>query len=907
MNSFLNRVVDFLLEKHGNRMEGIQLVFSGKRSGAFFKNQIKKSAQTAVWLPKISSINDFIEHQSDLIVSDRIETLFSFYKVYKARNPEGDDFVNFMNWAPTVLSDFDDIDRYMVSPEDIFRNLQSVRELENWELDNWSFSKAELAPLQEQFLSFWSDLKPLYTDLNDYLKENGKVRSALSYRNLADKLNSDSFDYNPVPFTYFIGLNALSNSEISIIHQLKKHNKAAVIWDYHDEIINDKVHEAGFFMRKNIEVLGKGVLSAAEANSGTKVSAYASPNNYSQVPIASSLLEANDDLNSAIIACDESLIENLQKELPPLNSAPNITAGIPISQSAIHNLIMAILKCNIKRINARSNSIHFKDYVGILQHPSIQSLLKINGINSAKIIDELVEKNIRFINHEQHNSLTDLPLLSDLLFSIKSNEDIDKFVQLILFLVENMKELIDSESHEFEQAFHVYNLQSKILTTLNDLDFKIPLTAYQILMKFYVNEYKLAYLGEPLSGVQIMGMLESRALNFKKLVLFGANEGNLPSRANFQTFIPFDLRSYFNLPGKKNKEAVHAYYFYRLLWGADEVHLIYNANTNDGASGEPSRYIKQLQYSNIISSIEFIDLPFNNLNTPIRIKKSSYVIDALDDFMKRGISSTSINDYINCPFNFAHKNLLKIYEKDEIEEGVKASSFGKIIHTTLEIFYQDKMNRLLQVEDYDNLEESVSTILKKAYLDLYPKANLTQGRIYINFKVSLSYILKFLRNEKTSIASGHEIQILGLETKLTIPFTKTDLDKTINIKGTIDRIDSYNGKIRILDYKTGTAAKYAKKPAIEELFHNPDGDKLLQLYVYALLVHKVYEGKEIICDIIYLRDLNKSFKYALKVTNENISDFEKQLALWIDELYDTDIDFTEVISPEKPTLLGYQQ
>lgn len=907
MDSFLDRVANFLLKKHGKRMEDLQLVFSGKRSGTFFKNQLKNSSESAIWLPRITSINDFIENQCELEICDRIELLFSFYKVYRKRTPNGDDFINFMNWAPTVLSDFDDIDRYLVDPEDIFRNLKSVRELENWDLDNWSFSKDELAPLQEQFLNFWDDLKPMYSELNKHLSENGKIRSALSYRSLAGKLKNDSFDFNSLPFTYFIGLNALSNAEISIILQLQKQNKAAVIWDYQDEIINDKIHEAGYFMRKNIEVLGKGELAPPENSTTTNVSVYASPNSYSQVPITSSLLDTHDDLNTAVIACDESLIENLHKELPPLNLSPNITAGIPITQSALHNLIMAILMCNIKRINASSSSIHYKDYVGILQHPSIQVFVEKYEIDTSNIVNDLVDKNMRFINQELHNSLLSAPLLGDLLFAVKSNEDLETFVKQIIGFIEKLKELIKADSHEYEQAFHAYNLQVKILETIKELDFKMPLTAYQILMKFYVNEFKLSYLGEPLSGIQIMGMLESRSLNFKKLILFGANEGNLPSKPNFQTFIPFDLRAYFKLPGKKNKEAVHAYYFYRLIWGADEVHLIYNANTNDGSSGEPSRYIKQLQYSDIVSEIKFIDLPFNNQDAATRIKKNAFILSALDDFMIRGISSTSINDYVNCPFNFVHKNLLKIYEKDEIEEGVKASSFGKIIHSTLEIFYQNKMNRILQEQDYDKLEEVISKILKDIYQELYPKANLTQGRIYINYKVSLSYILRFLRQEKRSIKQGNEIQILGLETKLSIPFTKHSLSKEIKLKGTIDRIDSYNGIIRVLDYKTGTAASYAKKPGIDELFKNPDGDKLLQLYVYALLARQVYADQDIVCDIIYLRDLNKSYKYELKVSDEKLEEFENQLGLWVAELYDTDMDFVEVINPNKPTLLGYQQ
>jgi hypothetical protein len=903
MKNFLDKVADFIIDKHGNCLEDVVVIMPGKRSGIFLQKALQNTCEKGLWMPEIMGINDFMINRQDLEVIDQVDLIFEAYHVYSKQVKNADDFNEFINWAPTVLNDFDDIDRYLVDPDQIFMNLKSVRELEGWELDKWSFDNEELKPLQLKFLTFWDQLKPLYFGLNEHLHQQGKARTGLIYRRAWENFTEDTI--NPDKHYYFVGLNALSKAETSVIKKMQQSFNAQCAWDYHSVIINDPVHEANFFMQKNLSILGKGFIAPFENEMAHQVTVHPSPSFYSQASIANALINADENNDTALILCDENLLEPVQLNLPQLNLAPNITTELPITKTLIHNFFQYLLQISIKNCKSGNRSIYHLDLSSILQHPAFKFISISRQLQIGQIVNTMSERNMVYISHDGLQKLFGVhtEFIENIIFSCKNLQDTTQFIELTQRLLLDIKQN-KSDHLILEQCYHEYALQTQILEQINRSEVKIDLEAYKLLMRFFLKNYKLSFVGEPLSGLQIMGMLETRSLNFKKLIFAGANEGTLPQDALFKSFIPYDLRRYFGLPGKKNKEAIHAYYFYRLIWPAEEVHLIYNANQSGNDGAEPSRYVLQLKYQN--QSIQHeSSLNLGRTRHEESVNKTPEILELTKNYLDQGLSSSAIGSFLNCPLDFFHKSILRLYEQQEVEEDIQASTLGTILHEVLQSFYEQKSSPLLQLSMYEKLDEQIDELLKIEFLKVSYRGYDENGKNRLAYDICKHYLKTFLTHERNSLKKGDTIEIVSLEGDYMFPIELNDGSKVV-IKGKIDRIDRLNGNLRVIDYKSGAQGNITTGGP-EVAFTDQNKDKERQLLIYAWLVNQKFKTTDFTCSLLFLRDSVKIYPYRKEITNDLLTGVENSLRLFCENLLNPDIPFEENLDPKFATLLGYPQ
>lgn len=912
MAHFLDLVADELIVQNGANFVDVQVVLPSKRAGLFLRERISSKIDEAAWLPEIITIQDFIQAHASKPSVDKIDLIFLFYEIYKSHTKEPDAFSTYLNWAPTVISDFNDIDRYLVDSNQIFRNLKDVKELEGWDLEDWSFSAEALKPIQTKFLDFWTKLPTYYDSLNQALSEIGFMRDGMQYKDVAENMPSLIANLKDHSL-YFVGLNALSASEYQIINGLKKAGIAQVMWDFSSDIQDNNIHEANFFMRKNLVQLGKGSVAFSKAEQVQDIQVYASPNAYSQSGIVNTILKKDDDKETAIIVCDESMIESLQLNLPDLDHGVNITTELPITRTTIHNFLDNLLVINLKQTRSKNASIYFKDLFDVLQHPAFGWLENKLNFKVAEIVRQIHQQNISYLNPDAVKLIfpKDYQFINQLFNCVTSVSDTPQFIALSIKLITMMKSDAPGDTLINEQLFHELNVQRQIQDILTRPKFEVDLIAFQQLMRFILNEHKLSFVGEPLNGVQIMGMLESRGLNFKKVIFLGANEGHLPDNSGIKSFIPYDLRSYFKLPGKKNKEAIHAYYFYRQLWRSEEIHIIYNADSSGQDAREASRYIKQLEHNNDYHlKIHVPALNNSSSRRLMRVKKDGYVKDALENYLHQGLSPSAMSKYLMCPLDFFHRYVVRLYEQDEIEEHIQDSTFGTIIHNCLEAFYISigGLNRILKPEDYENLETKIEPVLQSEFEKVFYSDRVKKGRNKIAYKVCKHYVTSFLMHELRDIKFGNTIEVLAQELDLNKQLVLPDASwlKHVNIKGKIDRIERRNGEIRILDYKTGSEST-VKLNSVEKAFVDQNLNKQLQLMIYAWLYWKETQQSDFSVGIIYTRTPSTQHFHINKLNMDVINQIEVALIGMVENMVDLKQDFTEKFSPLWQPILGYPQ
>ena len=888
-------------------MRDVWVVLPGKRAGLFLKEAIRKAAPDRVlWLPKILSIDEFISLHSPLHAADSIQTVLHFYEVYKADPDHTDGLDAFLNWASTLVSDFDDADRYMVDIDMLFRNLKSVKELEEWPVDEWSYDSDELKPLQTEFLDFWRKLPKLYQDLNVRLEKHGLGRKGMIYRKVAE--NAEKFFANTrFNKVYFCGLNAVSESELQIMKHLVRENKADVYWEIQPELLKDPLHEASFFVKRNLETVGKNLFDVS--NKGEpQIHVHGASNFYAQSLVVSNLLKADEDNRTAVILCNESLLEPVQKHLPQLHNPVNITTEFPLKQTGAYNLFKTILQLNIKRIRSGSGKMYFKDLLNIIQHPAF-GWFAGNDFKAGKLTRQIHKHNMIYLDPKLNDISPETgAIVEQFFFAAKNMQDVCGFLNCLISQIERAMSVQEPSILIKEQFYHLSSIFDQLITTIETIE-DATLQTLNVIMRQLLGEHNLSFKGEPLAGMQIMGMLETRSLNFDKVVFVGANEGALPQGGHLKSFIPYDLRSYFKMPGKKNKEAIHAFYFYRQLWCSKEVHLVYNADTSGADPKEPSRYILQLNYE---GAYEHVQHHLPGLKTelsaePVVIRKDHYVLQLIRQYLEQGLSPSAMGKFLNCPVDFFHRYILRLHEMDEAEEDIQDATFGSILHEVLEEFYLPVIGTKLTSEFYEDFKATTSKLLIKAFQNANFDTNELVGRNKLVFNICEHYLHTFIGHEKTQVEEGAEMTIIELEAVVNETIRLDGYESPIVIKGTIDRVDRYNGNLRIMDYKTGAVKHLSKTADPEDIFSSQDKTKELQLMLYGWLYAKKENVFDFNTGIFYLRQPASPVLLSKSISKELISSIETQLFDFLKQLIDPNIPFTEKAIPKYETLLGYQQ
>lgn len=833
---FINRLVETVYQ-HNNGIEEYIFVLPSRRAAVFLKRAIKNKFQNqAFMMPKIYAIDSFMAELSQLERIDKLDLLFELYTIYLKHIDKSvvESFDSFMSWASILLQDFNDIDSYLVDIDSVFSHIEDIKRIEAWQVDG------EDTVLVKRYKQFWLKMRLYYKELQEWLLSENKAYQGLQYR---EAINNLEF-YKPKGKLIFAGFNALTKAEEYVIQHFLDHG-AKIYWDIDKRIFEDYNQEGAYFIRKyaqNWSYYKNNPFEWISANFSKEikpkinvigVSKQVGQGNYINTIVGKSRIS-----DTAIILNDENLLNPILNTLHTVDYL-NVTMGFPIKYSAYANLYDTLFKLyeNALKYSANQKSIRFyyKDFIYFIANPLIQKLISQEGVSA--IIHTINKYNWVFLAPKQIINLFEETPTIHFLFDLSVMNPV-----AILNKAIKLNELLkkDDTHLDNEYLFHFYKLFNKLQDYNKRYGF---ITTLKSLYAFYHQLIALDTIdlqGEPLQGLQLMGMLESRMLDFDQVILTSVNEGILPSGQSNNSFIPFEVRLTNELPTYQERDAIFSYHFFRLLYRAKKVHLLYNTSNDTFSYGEQSRFVLQLKNEwqdvfDIQESILNTDLIASE-SSNLMIKKTPKIIAILKAMALVGFSPSALNSFLRNPLDFYYKKVLKIREEDEVNEEIAANTFGTIVHNVLEELYTPYIDAQLSVAIMDAMLPKIEAAVIKYFIAEYKNKDFKFGKNKIAFEVAKKYISDFIQKERALIQAGHRIVIRHLETAFIAPL-ETDFDFPVNIKGVIDRIDEFDGIPRIIDYKTGAVSATDMGVSSWEALINGKKEKAFQVLTYAFLVN----------------------------------------------------------------------
>lgn len=915
MTTFILDVLNDL-KKHQTPFSEITFVLPSKRAGLFLKHQLAEVIQETIFSPTVISIEEFVEDLSGLQTLSNPELLFVFYTSYAELTDvkERDSFEVFSKWAQILLQDFNEIDRYLIPQKKIFNYLSAIEDLKHWSLEE---PKTDFV---KQYLAFWKRLYKYYKHYTKHLLNNNIGYQGLIYREAVSNLEN-YIQSNSTKQHIFLGFNALNTAEETIIQALLKNNLAKTYWDIDSLFIENKKHDAALFTRlhkKNWPFFRTNPFQWVTQNytKPKNISVFGIPKNIGQAKYIGSLLKSlqkdNKTLqNTAVVLGDENLLIPVLNSLPTNIEALNITMGFPLKSIPLASVFDTLFQLH-KNSN---NTYYYKDITKIVTHQFIRPLFSVNEIDYTAILIETIDtNNLVYLDEIRLKKIAGpTDFMIDLLFSNwgKSVEvALKKCSQLILHIKSSLEKSKNENLLPLEYLFRFNELFNE-LTRLNNKHehIKDVSTLFSIYKELLSTE-SLDFQGEPLQGLQIMGMLESRVLDFETVIISSVNEGILPSGKSNNSFIPFDVKLENNLPTYKEKDAVYTYHFYRLLQRAKNVFVLYNTEPDILTGGEKSRFITQLELEGIHKIKHQIIAPLvPSITTHLTtVKKTEELNIALIELAKAGFSPSSLTNYVRNPIDFYHQKILKIRDQNEVEETIAANTLGTVVHNTLEDLYKPLIDELLSVDIIKDLKSKIEDRVIYHFKNEYKEGDITKGKNLIVSAIAKRYVSNFLDLEINDLNAGNTIKIIAVEAENNISINIPELDFPVNIKGIVDRVDEYNGVTRIIDYKTGSVLQNQVEIVNwEEITTDyKKYSKSFQILTYAFMMQKTNGlNFPIEAGIISFKNLSSGFiKFSKKensrsrtkntlITEDTLSSFQIELKKLIIEICNPNIDFTE--------------
>ncbi|MBT5089477.1 MAG: hypothetical protein HOM24_00185 [Flavobacteriales bacterium] len=845
MIAFLDKIADRLLNKFPVSMEGVSVVLPSKRAVVFLKHYLSQKIKQPIFLPDFYSIEEFTEKLSGLTVLDNISLQFKLYQSYLALPPKRiDSFDNFLSWSNVLLHDFNEIDRNLVDAESIYTNLKNVKVLEDWSVDNWSLAEDNLSNMQLDYISFFEGMLGWYTHFNDSLLEEQLAYQGMAYNFAAKNISTAQVKWNKV---WFVGLNALTKSEQEIIDYLKKEDVARVFWDADNFYYDNPQHEAGGFLRKQrerwseIDFNGVGDYFSEKKESFNVV---ACPKNITQAKVAAEVIKGFetsdlDNSNTAIVLADEALLFPVLHNLPSEIKQLNVTMGSPLKNTALFSLVEAIFKLQIHAIKYNRKAFYYKDVIGVIEHPYFSKITKINdGIAFMRFI---TKSNIVFVTQHNIDAYFKNSNAVKLVFNLWNS--VDDALQTFNKLIEELKlPLVGKKgSIESEVLVAFYNALTVLKNLIAENNFEIEIKTLQIIMQQLVAKESIPFKGDPLKGVQIMGILESRTLDFKNVIMLSVNEGKLPKGKSVNSFIPYDMKRYFKLPTYNESDAVFSYHFYRLLQRVNNITLIYNSETDDFGSGEKSRFITQLlsEYPGEIKELVYKGDDLEISNGASIVIKNEGLEKEIEAWAEKGVSPSALNKYINCSLSFYYQYLAKIRVDDQVEEYADSSTIGTAVHDALEKYYPIGV---LTEKIIKEITPAVLKDIERNFIAALSKQGMQEGKNYLNLQIAQKLTKNFLKLEKQLLkeatVNNKQIKLVSKEEGLVHELAVGGID--FKLIGNVDRVDFEGDSLRIIDYKTGKVEETEVTfTEYDELTSNSKKAKAFQLLMYAYLYLKM--------------------------------------------------------------------
>ena len=910
MQTFISETIDDILIKQPS-FEDCVFILPSQRAGVFVKDTFKKKIVTG-FLPEIKTIESFVSEISEITKADSIQLLFHFYSIYCEIEKHPDTFDVFSSWASVVLQDFNEIDQYLVNSDDIFTYLRDIQRMKKWSVRG-EFKETELI---KDHLIYMEKLGVYYSKFYLFLLEKKVGYQGFMYREATKKVYQ-FLEKNSHKKFFFIGFNALNKAEETLFKIILDNQSSEIYWDI-DCTFFDGAHSAGSFIRKykkEWSYFEKNELKIISSNFNSKknIEIIGAPKNISQLKYAGEILEKFDNHEStALVLGDESLLSVALNSIPKNVSGINITMGYPLQNVPTSQLISSIFQLFITQDTLQksaSNKFYHKDVIRFFKNSVIYQLVKGDVSETVLTIENNISKqNNTFIDVstiESYLKPVDKKNSSLLLAIFKPFITVEDFMIRILNLLDGAKDHVSVLEKEYLYRFH--NAFNQLIN-LNKTKkyFQNIKTIYQFYKRIIANE-KLSFQGEPLNGLQLMGMLETRVLDFENVIITSVNENIIPSSATQNSFIPFDVKVQFGLPTYREKDAIYSYHFFRLLQRAKNVYLLYNTENDTFGGGEKSRFISQLELIKTLLTKKIIAPKITTDKKELtEVEKNEEVLKALKELAFKGISPSTITNYLYNPIAFYKQKILHIKEIESVEETIAANTMGTVVHDTLDELYTPYINTFLTCNHIDLMLQKHKEIVKKYFFKHFKNGEILTGKNRISFEISKRFVERFLTMEKKDLSEGNQLKIIGTELNLETLISVPNINFPIKIRGIVDRIDLYNGTLRIIDYKTGNVKAGDLKVVNFEEIRTVKYSKAIQILLYAYMYSQQSffdKEKPLEAGIISFKNLksgllkvnfsSKSRGSDHTVTEEKLEEFIEQIKYLLQEIYNPEVSFKE--------------
>lgn len=924
--SFTDQIADYIFEQELD-LKHLTIVLPSERAKKYIAASLYRKYQKPILAPEMITIDRWIRENSDKTVIDKTRAIVRLFNVQLENLTDEKDrsFDEFLAWGSILLSDYDEIDRYLLSSKDIFKNLADIKEIENW-----SFGKEDLSAGQKRFMEFWDRLPDYYLRLNEQLDKDKVCYMGKAYRYVAENIDV-VFKKDKNRHFLFAGFNALSKAELSIMKQLNNLGRAHILINADSFYFDNSSHEAGRFLRQLKAELGERNIPFIDNNLATDekhIRIIECAQHTAQVKAAATIL---NDLNkeeidqTLVLLADENLIAPLLKNLPKKIGQANITLGLPLRNTSLRTWVELLFTIQENKIRFRSEGIYIHDLQKLWNHPFLTAILsKEERTAIVNFEKELIRKNSIFqtVSKIQIGKIPD-QLLQLLTVNWKNNwtEAIQKIREIDQLLYSNFK-----ETDEFERAI-VQGFDHALQDFENLIKEGLPemsLKSFKHLFQQHWNSRSIAYHGNPLDGLQIMGLLETRLLDFKKIIVLGLNEGEMPPTNPIQTMIPMDLRNFFGLPTPRDKQGLFAHHFYRLLHECTDMWVTYTSAQESIGSNEASRYLLQLELelSRVNPKLklerQYYSIPNETSETEAKqqVIKTKEIIQRMDEMFERSVSASALNKYLKCPLDFYYQRILDFGEEDTIEEEVESNTFGTFIHNVLEELFkpfarhdEKGIKRSPQPPnitsfDIEKMLKRYEGLITNEFLKHFnmDKEAFSTGKNLLSYKMALELTERILKHEQTFLMKQTEpvfIEYLEMEMQADMEIEIHGTKKTLHFKGIIDRVDSIGGKVRIIDYKSGKVKSddvtISELKDEEKLVHNIKKTKhAVQLILYCYLYKQNFgslPAEASIYSLINITEGTFPLQGRKQSVEEIVDQFPKFIQLVFEEMYNIEIPF----------------
>lgn len=938
--SFLSETARKLYERYGREISSLTMVFPSRRARLFFSDALSQLADAPLWQPKYISMDDIMCEASSFTAGDKVRLITELYKVYASYHDET--FDKFYFWGEMLLGDFDLIDKYMIDADMLFRNIGDLKELEadlsylTPEMRRvinsfWSHfaDEASLSDEKRKFLKVWLTLGPVYHRLRERLTELRFAYTGMIYRSAVENIENGTGGPDTTRHYVFIGFNALSECEKRVLKHLDANARCDFFWDYDSYYTGNSEQEAGRFMRENLrlfpptdDVSHDNFLGIAK-----KINAISTVSNVVQCKYVPSILRRISpslqfDKQTAIVLTDESLLLPLLHSLPSeIADNINVTMGYPLRQTTAYSFVERLIELQKnRRKSGGEQTFYHADVSGILLHPYITEVADARSRERQRQIVE--SRSIRVGGQE----FADDDLLSVI---FKPAEGYEALSEYLLEVTEAVT-AADSPDEERSLKSACLSIIADNIRQLNNslkiCDIEISTSIYTSLLKRHLQTVRIPFNGEPLKGLQVMGILETRNLDFRNVVILSMNDDNFPGNLNgVSSFIPYNLRAAYGMPTPEHHEGVYAYYFYRLIQRAENVDMLYCSHADEKSTGEQSRYIYQLRYESPydIGRINVgVDVAVGE-SRAITVEKRGRTLEKLRRFLDgdepQMLSPTAFARYIACPLKFYFAAIARLKVSDEIAEEVDNPMFGTILHAAMQHLYgpirgiEDPVPELARILQGDAVEKAVVQAINDEYLN---NVEADPAEYAGNLALVNSIVVKYIRRGIIPYDMAHgRFAVTEVEHRISQPFELGDGRRVI-IGGIADRIDSLdNGRIRVVDYKTG--GLHLEFNGAESLFEGENRSRfgnLLQTMIYSMVLRRTF-GRNVepaLYFVRYIRNddydphlIDKSADSAAVDYDAYAEEFETLLRRKLDELFDPETPFAQCDETESDKICKY--